>query len=29
MSQFKAKMHQNPTSAGALPQILLGELTYP
>jgi len=27
MSDFKAKMHQNPISAGALPQTPLGELT--
>ena len=27
MSYFEAKMHQISTSAGASPQILLGELT--
>ena len=27
MSDFKAKMHHNSISAGALPQIPLGELT--
>ena len=29
MSDFKAKMHRNPISVGALPQTLLGELTSP
>jgi len=27
MSDFKAKMHQNPISAGAPPQTPMGELT--
>jgi len=27
MSELKAKMHQNPISAGAAPQTPLGELT--